>query len=142
MIPRLVSLGLALLACGCTTVGHEKVEGWPALQVVEHHVPHETMLRRCSKYVGFGMVPLACAEFDFAAARCHIWYSIEEPPARSIEEHERLHCEGYDHVGETKMQEYLARYRAAHAATSVASFPSALASARTRTAGLKQAAPQ
>ena len=136
MTPRLVSLAaaslcLALLACGCTVIGHEKVEGWPPLQVVEHHVPHEAMLKRCSKYVGFGMVPLACAEFDFAAARCHIWYSIEEPPSRLVAEHEKLHCEGYDHVGETKMQEFLEQYRA-----------SARGAERTTTAGLKRPAPQ
>jgi hypothetical protein len=135
MHSRIVPLALALGISACTTVGHEKVEGWPSLQIVEHYVPHETMVKRCSRYVGFAMVPLACAEFDFAAARCHIWFSAEYPPSADIVEHEKLHCRGYDHVGETKMQEFLARHVAAMKAASSAV-------ARTATAGLRQAAPQ
>jgi hypothetical protein len=98
---------LAALLGGCTTIAHEKVEGWPQLRIVEHYVPHAQMRDRCARYVGFGMSPEACAEFDLAAGTCHIWFSADFPPQRFIVQHERLHCAGYDHVGSTGMQRYL-----------------------------------
>jgi hypothetical protein len=102
---------LAALLAGCT-MGHERVDGWPALQVVEHYVPHAEMRERCARYAGFGMSPEACAEFDLAAARCHIWYSADFPPPRFVRDHERLHCAGYDHVGSASMQQILKRHLA------------------------------
>ena len=95
---------------------HERVEGWPELEIIEHHVPAEVMLQRCRKYAGFGSVPLACAEFNLAVRRCDIWLS-QGFAWPSIVEHERLHCRGYDHVGETNMRDFLARYQAAIGAT-------------------------
>jgi hypothetical protein len=111
---------LAALIAGCTTMNHERVEGWPALQVVEHYVSHNDMRARCSRYVGFGMVPVACAEFDLAGGRCHIWYSSELPPSRFIVDHERLHCAGDDHVGSVSMQQILKRYLASREASATA----------------------
>jgi hypothetical protein len=103
---------LAAALGGCTSMAHEKVEGWPELHIVEHYIPADEMYQRCRKYVGFGLVPLACAEFNLAARRCDIWLSRDfAPPA--IVEHERLHCRGYDHVGETNMRDFLARHQAA-----------------------------
>lgn len=102
---------LALALSACTLVGHEKVAGWPRLQVFEHSVPHAEMRERCGKYVGFAMSPEACAEFTFDARRCDIWYSADFPPTRAMIEHERLHCQGYDHIGARTMAEMLARYR-------------------------------
>ena len=58
---------LATLAAGCSVISHEKVEGWPELQIVEHYVPNSVMRDKCAPYVGFGMSPEACAEFDLAA---------------------------------------------------------------------------
>lgn len=104
-----------LLLIGCTTVAHEKVEGWPELAIREHHVSAGEVYDRCKKYVAFGMIPLACAEFNLATRRCDIWF-IDGLATRSIVEHERLHCQGHDHVGETGMRDFLARYRAAVAA--------------------------
>jgi hypothetical protein len=101
-----------LLLNACSTVGHEKVEGWPELAIHEHHVSAGEVYDRCRKYVAFGMIPLACAEFNLATRRCDIWY-IEGFATRSIVEHERLHCQGHDHVGQTGMRDFLARYRAA-----------------------------
>lgn len=100
-----------LLLNACTTVGHEKVEGWPELAIREHHVSAGEVYERCSKYVAFGMIPLACAEFNLGTRRCDIWY-IDGLATRSVVEHERLHCQGHDHVGETGMRDFLARYRA------------------------------
>lgn len=103
---------LAVVLSACTVIGHEKVAGWPAMQVVEHYVPTHEMRERCSKYVAFGMSPEACAEFNLVTNRCDLWFSADFPPPKRIVEHERLHCEGYDHIGMNTLAEFLARYRA------------------------------
>ena len=108
----LLALACALAAGACTTVDtHEKVAGWPELRVVEHHVSEVTMLRRCAKYVAVGMLPLACAEFDFRGAVCHVWYSADFPPSPTVMAHERLHCQGYDHPGARTLRDVLERYK-------------------------------
>jgi hypothetical protein len=112
-----VFLLLALGFQGCTIVGHERVAGWPQLAVYEHYVPEAQLRDRCSQYVGFGMSPQACAEFDFSRSRCDLWFSAEFPPTRSMIEHERLHCQGYDHVGMRTMEGLLARYYGAGSAS-------------------------
>jgi hypothetical protein len=104
------------LLAGCSTMNHERVEGWPELRIVEHRVPADEMMQRCRKYAGFGAVPLACAEFNLAAGRCDIWLSERFAPD-PIVEHERLHCRGYDHVGSSGMREFLARWQAASGAS-------------------------
>ena len=102
----------ALLLFACTAIDTQhKVAGWPQLAVVEHYVPDGDMRTRCSKYVGFGMTPEACAEFDFAHGKCHIWYSEEYPPLPGVIAHERLHCQGYEHPGDSALAQALARYR-------------------------------
>ena len=106
---RRCAILLAAILCGCSTIGHEKVAGWPALRVVEHHVSNNVMRDRCAKYVGFGMSPEACAEFNFAAGVCDIWLSADFPPAAYVVEHERDHCLGYEHVGEHELGNILAR---------------------------------
>jgi hypothetical protein len=105
---------LAAFLTACSTIEHERVEGWPQLEIVEHYVPHAEMQDRCLKYVGFGMSPEACAEFDLAARKCHVWYSADYPPLRFVRDHERLHCAGYDHVGSNGMQLFLHQYLVRH----------------------------
>ena len=116
---RKAFLAALVLAGGCSVIGHERVEGWPELEIVEHRVPADEMAERCRKYAGFGGLPLACAEFNLAARRCDIWLSKSFAP-QSLVEHERLHCAGYDHVGSTNMQRYLAHHRAAGGAAASA----------------------
>lgn len=96
------------------------VEGWPQLQIIEHYVSAPAMRERCSRYVAFGMLPEACSEFDLAARRCHIWFSDDPRPAAFIRNHERQHCEGYDHVGSDGMRRLLQAYQAREAATASA----------------------
>jgi hypothetical protein len=104
----------AALAAGCSINSHERIAGWPELQIVEHYVSHTEMRDRCAKYVGFGMQPEACAEFNLSQRRCDIWFSRDFPPQRWIVAHERQHCAGYDHIGSTAMQQLLERYVAAN----------------------------
>ena len=130
---RILILLFAAASAACTTVGHEKVEGWPELAIVEHRVSAGEMYDRCKKYVAFGMLPMACAEFNLATKRCDIWL-MENFAPRSVVEHERLHCQGHDHVGETAMRDFLTRYRAATSGVAAA------AGATTRPAKAAEAA--
>jgi len=68
----------------CTTIGHEKVEGWPQLTVVEHYVPHHVMRDRCVKYASWGTAPEACAEFNLVEQRCDVWFSADFPPLQAF----------------------------------------------------------
>ena len=99
------------IAGGCTTIGEKPVEGWPQLTVVEHHVPHKEMRDRCGKYTGPLVSPEACAEFDFVAMRCDVWFSADFPPPAFIVNHELKHCLGYDHEGEHELRDILAKYQ-------------------------------
>lgn len=117
---RRVLVLLAALLTACTTMDHQRVDGWPELEIVEHYLPHGEMQDRCMRYVGFGMSPEACAEFDLAARKCHIWYSADHPPMSFIRKHERLHCAGFDHVGATGMQQLLNQYQARQGASAAA----------------------
>lgn len=93
---------------GCATIDETKrVEGWPELRVVEHYVSHAQMHEHCKPYDG---APLACAVFLFDAGECHLWFT--EKPAQWIVEHERLHCKGHDHVGDTDMTKMLRDWEA------------------------------
>jgi hypothetical protein len=104
---------LPIFASACTTIGAgEPVPGWPQLAVIEHHVPHHQMRERCAKYAPPMMSPEACAEFYFVEGECHLWFSADFPPSADIVEHERQHCRGHEHAGETGLSEILARYTA------------------------------
>jgi len=103
---------MSAIAAACTVIAGDPVVGWPELTVVEHYVPHNEMRERCSRYVGFGMMPEACAEFDFVAQRCDLWFSADFPPGAYVLEHERQHCRGYEHAGEHELSDILSRYLA------------------------------
>lgn len=119
---------LALAAAGCASIDeHEKVAGWPELRLVEHYVADEQMRQRCAKYMPFGFLPEACAEFYFDQGECHVWYSADWPPQPYVIAHERLHCQGYDHPGETTLRDVLVRYEAARRAAGAAASGSAKA---------------
>lgn len=106
----LIGLVLGLLA-GCAAMGHQKVDGWPALEIVEHRVANNVMRDRCARYVGALASPEACAEFNFAAGRCDIWLSADFPPSVHVVEHEREHCFGKDHIGSDSMKAMLQQHR-------------------------------
>jgi len=94
---------LALAAC--TALGHQRAEGWPRLKVTEHYVSNAVMRDRCARYTAFGMSPVACSEFNLVAGTCDIWFSADFPPPAAVAEHERMHCEGYDHLGGSTMKQ-------------------------------------
>jgi len=103
------ALAAGLLA-GCAAMG-PRIEDWPELAVHEHLVPHAELRDRCARYSGFGAPPLACAEIDFAARRCDLWFSADFPPSAHVRRHERLHCAGHDHENDDTLRAALAEWR-------------------------------
>lgn len=101
---------LALLA-GCTVIGHEKVEGWPKLNVVEHYVPHAEMRDHCVGATPWWGSPEACADINLLTETCDLWFSADFPPQAFIVKHERMHCDGYDHVGDTQLKDHLQQWQ-------------------------------
>ena len=97
-------LAAAVLLAGCTINGDTRVEGWPKLKTVEHYVSTVAMFDQCQKYAPWGSVVEACAEFDLTLGVCNIYYSKDFPPSQRVIDHEREHCEGYDHIGGTELQ--------------------------------------
>jgi len=98
---------LILFLGGCTTIGHQKVEGWPQLTVIEHHVPHYVMrgpLRevRAVGYLAGGPAPSSTSRRAPATSGS----APTSRRRRAFVKHERMHCEGYDHVGETQMRDF------------------------------------
>src|ERR671919_3132816 len=94
---------LSAALAGCTILNtHERVPGWPALKVVEHHVAHAEMRDRCQRYAPPLSLAEGCTLFYLDQGEAHIYVS-KDFPARWVLEHERLHAAGYDHVGSTAM---------------------------------------
>jgi hypothetical protein len=115
---RAFAVLFSVFASACTTTGGEPLPDWPELAIVEHHVSHREMRERCAKYAPPMMTPEACAEFYFVQGECHIWFSADFPPSEAIVRHEREHCRGYEHAGESGLREMLATYRASQASAS------------------------
>lgn len=106
---------VVLFLAGCSFNSSRPVEGWPELTVVEHNVSQDEMRHRCVQYMPAGMTPLACAQFNFAASRCDIWYGRLWLLRAIVVAHEREHCRGYQHAGEHHLEQVLRDYRAAAA---------------------------
>lgn len=109
-----VAIGLQ----GCATMidEHKRVTGWPNLKVTEHRVNFALVVMRCYKYQSLlskalGTIPGACAEINFDAGTCDIWLGQGEYDAGLIQ-HEREHCAGGDHIGDTTLADALAAYKA------------------------------
>lgn len=114
---RLLALAAALAMSACTVMNEHQAPDpqWPALQVVEHEVSAIEMLRRCYRFVSLpmkllGAIPFACAEINLVENRCDIWFTADSDPF--ILEHERLHCKGYDHHGDTTLRDFLRAHKA------------------------------
>lgn len=112
--PRVVAsciLSASVIVAGCTVNSAARVAGWPELQVVEHKVSDQEVQARCGSAAAPGMRALACAQFNFRESRCDIWYAGRGPLNPFVLAHERGHCEGHDHVGQSAMERALKAYR-------------------------------
>lgn len=111
---------LLIVLSGCSTIDRHTPPpaGWPDLTIYEHRVDGAVMHARCKPYVGFLMMPLACAEINFAARRCDVWLTPDS--SAFVREHELLHCAGYDHPGSTQLRDLWQLYSAGAVGTAAA----------------------
>jgi hypothetical protein len=108
-----------LLACGslagCSVMNeHVKVPGWPELKIIEHHVSHAEMRDRCQVAVSKLASPEGCTYFHLDQGEAHIYVS-KDFPSPAVLRHERLHAEGYDHIGSRNMLRVLEKWQAKRA---------------------------
>ena len=97
---------MTILLTGCTVMDMNVPPpvGWPVLEVVEREVDD---IGVCDG--GFGMLVLGCAFADFEAGKCDV-YLVKDAP-QWVREHERLHCDGYDHVGSDRVRTVFERWK-------------------------------
>lgn len=109
----------ALLLAGCSTMSETPPPAdWPHMRVVEHTgLGFWETQKKCYKYLSLpmkllGSFAMGCAEFYFATGECHVYYMGE--PSKLVRDHEREHCQGFDHSGSTDVAQSWERYQAAH----------------------------
>lgn len=107
---------LAAALAGCTVMDQHSAppSDWPALVVHEHAVSCTAMVAKCYQYLSLPMklmggLPLGCAEIRFDQGRCDI-YTCWMSPA-DVLAHERLHCRGYDHIGDSTLRDAFQHYK-------------------------------
>lgn len=103
-----IVLLIVLLLSGCTTIGHQPPPAdWPQLEVIKHRVSNVEMRDQCARYV---TMPIACAIVTFWRNVCHIYLDVDNT-TDEIEEHEDMHCKGWDHMGETIFRDAWEAYK-------------------------------
>ena len=114
--PFVVAASLAAgLLGGCQSIDqHNRVQDWPELKIVEYQVSTAELWERCQRYVPRFSLPAGCTLFYFGRGEAHIYVGEETNPLTL--RHERLHAQGYDHVGSTKMLRALQAWKASQPA--------------------------
>jgi hypothetical protein len=101
----------ALALSGCVEIGHKPPPAdWPKLRVEVHRVPGSVVVNECARHIDVPTFINACAIVEFDKNLCTVWVSSEFPDA-AVLEHELLHCEGRDHVGEDTFERAWASWR-------------------------------
>jgi hypothetical protein len=84
---------------------------WPELAVDVVHVSRADVAEHCP---GLKASSLGCALVDFCAKRCKTYLApMNDPRYSEVLEHERAHCQGFDHPGSSQGRNAWARAKAA-----------------------------
>lgn len=109
--------GCVLLLTGCATIvqpidySRPPPPDWPSLRVIEQKIGPDELARFCPRsYAAYGSRAASCARLDLSRGVCLIYTTSERP---DLLEHERAHCRGYDHAGETTMRDAWQAHKAA-----------------------------
>jgi hypothetical protein len=91
---------VAILLCGCTTLRPLDLsitppDDWPVKDVQIQYLEPGTVPPMCAQYANHTN---SCAVVNFRTGVCYIYLTTKSP---EVLEHERGHCNGYDHVGDT-----------------------------------------
>lgn len=109
MRSTLVALAVAFGLSSCSTIGNRPPPAdFPKLNVTVNYVPWEKMYSVCSQY---GIQPAACTEVNFKDNSCVVWVVPNDGLTKYTLEHELLHCQGWDHPGETTLRDMWERFK-------------------------------
>jgi hypothetical protein len=113
-----MSAGVLAMLCGCAITpidtAHRPPPDWPALAVSVHYI-HGDLAKTCG--LQSSLSPLVgCATADFNRGTCSIYLNFHSD---TVLAHELLHCQGYDHPGETTFHASWARFKRARAAVAL-----------------------
>lgn len=109
---RRTLLAATVLLAGCATtidLSRRPPADWPQLEVVVQRVSEAEVKRICANenlLIGY-----ACTAVYFDTRKCFIYLASSDPEVLA---HERLHCLGYDHPGESTMRNAWTRWRLEH----------------------------
>ncbi len=111
---------LPLLLAGCVAVPTATIDlsqkppaDWPTLEVKLQQSPQQQFDVICGKSpLPFVVHRISCAQVDFSQGKCWILVRAGETLEPYWEEHERQHCAGYDHHGESTLRDSWAKYKA------------------------------
>ena len=108
-----------LSACHTMIDEHSRIADWPDLQVRDNVVSFAEVVRRCGKYTSIvSWPPVACAEIHFDTRICNIWRM--EDADSFVMEHERAHCNGYQHPGDDTLAQAWKAYQQQAAGAAIA----------------------
>lgn len=80
---------------------------WPELEIQVLHLATADFAAACPLLKAGS---LGCAQLDFCARRCSIYLvPMNDPRYTEVLEHERAHCQGYDHPGSSQGRNAWAR---------------------------------
>lgn len=101
---------LVLMLAGCMTMdyGRAPPSDWPQLEVKIIKQDFKQVQRTCRNDFWPERQANGCAIADFDARICRIYTWTNN---RGVIEHERAHCYGYDHRGESGMRDAWESYK-------------------------------
>jgi len=92
-----------LVLSGCTTIGTvPPPTDWPTLAITERWLPKNEVEAICGKYAPHLMTVRGCAVIHFGSMTCDVYVSRVSTDSATVS-HERAHCAGWDHHGETHL---------------------------------------
>lgn len=104
-----------LLLAGCATsvidTSRQPPADWPALAVSIQKSPPQQFDAICGRGLPGLTHRVSCALVDFSQKRCWIMVRPDDTLSPYWEEHERAHCAGMDHAGESTMRDAWERYK-------------------------------
>lgn len=113
-------LALAIMLSGCATFIDQHKEppaDWPLLKVTEHRLDMWPLIKQCYPSVSLMMKLLggfanACAWINLQEMTCDIYVHTAATESDPTLIHEREHCQGRDHFGDSTLADLWANWKA------------------------------
>lgn len=110
---------VVLLLAGCATaetytqIDYSRAPSadWPKLREIVYDVPAVKLREYCKGTPTVGPSLVACTGYNFLEGWCAIFLVEAHPNRAALLAHERAHCAGYDHPGETFTRDAWERHK-------------------------------